>query len=194
MKKTTYLLIVSLLFSTSLFADVATKTTMLEDLGIHYDEEKITDEESEKFTEERAWKLNLHPTMGHITAGLMAASVFTALMARNRDNNRGRTDGTGPINFHRGLSYVTALSYYYTGYLSLTAPKPVNFEDGHDRKLHKHMAYIHVPMMILAPILGTIAYSQRKKYGETRGIGKMARPAMYLGAAAFFTAWGVMTF
>lgn len=193
MKKLSIILFVSLLFSSSLYSEEV-KTTMLEDLGIHYDENKITNEQMDNFLEERTWKMNLHPTMGHITAGLMTVSVATALMAKNRDNNKGRTDGTGPINLHRAISYITAASYFFTGYLSLTAPKPVDFEDEHDRKIHKHLAYVHVPAMILAPILGTIAYNQRKKYGETRGIGKMARPAMYIAAAAFFGAWGVMTF
>lgn len=166
---------------------------MLQDLGIHYDEDKVNEKELDAYLEERAWKLERHKLMGHVTMGLMTASFVTAMMARNRRKNRG-WDGRGPITLHKNLGYTTALSYYYTAYLSLTAPKPTNFDDEHERKIHKHMAYIHFPTMILAPILGTIANNQWEKDGKTSGLGKLAKPVMYAGALSFFAAWGVMTF
>jgi hypothetical protein len=169
--------------------------TLLQSLGIHFDETKLTSDEVERLVEEREWKLSHHRTMGHVTAGLMAASFITALAAK-RNGRKGNRQGSGmgPWRRHQHLSYLTSLSYFYTAYLSLSAPKPMDFEDEHERKIHKHMAYIHFPMMVLAPILGTIAINQIDKDGEVSGIGKLARPAMYLGAISFFTAWTVMTF
>ena len=188
------LLIVSGLFVSSTSFGVTKKKLTLKDISIYYDRNKVTSEASKALIDERSRKLSLHQTMGHITAGLMVASFLTAIMAKNKQDKSDRKNNKNPYSMHRSLSYLTAASYYYTGYLSLTAPKRRDFKDEHKRKIHKHLAYIHIPMMILTPILGTIAYNQQKNNGTIHGIGKLARPIMYLSLTSFLSAWGIMTF
>ena len=178
------------------FAVETTKNeTLLKKLGIHFDptDKKITQEEMMKFYDKRTHKLKAHRHMGHATAAMMLASFFTARKARNDRDFSGAKKGNA-LKMHRNLSYVTALSYYATAYMSLTAPKPTVMVDESKRVWHKRMAYVHFPIMILAPIIGTIAYNQIKKDGETSGVGKLQKPVMYAGTLSFFAAYTVMTF
>lgn len=171
----------------------ATNPIQLQDIGIHFDPKTLSDKEANFLYNERASKLELHPKMGKITAGLMLASFLTAQMARAKRGNINNA-GNGALKIHKNLSYFTAISYYTTAYLSLSAPKPIDFEDDSQRIWHKRLAYIHFPIMILAPIIGTIAYNQIQKNGKVSGIGKLQRPMMYIGSAAFLSAYLVMDF
>ena len=61
------------------------------------------------------------------------------------------------------LGSVTADMYFMTAYYAIRAPKIPGTTTRGPIRLHKALAWIHGPGMILTPILGAMAFSQEIK-------------------------------
>ena len=70
---------------------------------------------------------------------------------------------------------------------SIAAPKIPGIETRGNIRLHKALAWIHGPGMILTPILGAMAYNQERQGEKVHGIAK-AHSAV---AAVTYTAFGL---
>jgi hypothetical protein len=172
----------------------------MEDLGVFSSsvpEGQMTD----SILEMRENKLHHHKKMGHITMGLMTASFLTAVLAKHdiddaRSSRGGlrSKDDASKLNLHMGLSLATLASYYTTAYFSLSAPKSDAYQDESARSWHKGLAWIHGPAMILAPILGALAFKDHHDGEEVGGLGKLHKPVMMAGFAAFLASYSIAVY
>lgn len=186
-------LLASLLLCTNLFAQE--KELTLFDL-------RIPESEYTKDMQDiREKKLVMHKHMGALTLGLATATVITAIMAKNKvDDARAARGGrmeksdADEFNLHVMTAGLTLASYFTTAYFSISAPKADTMADVDSVKWHKRLAMVHMPAMIIGPILGLKALDDYKRGRNPRGIAKMHRPLMVLGAAALAGAAIVVEF
>ena len=146
---------------------------------------------TKEMQDERNHKLVMHKHMAGVTLGLVAASILTAVLAKKGvDDDRaargGRMDRSDADNFnlHVMTAGLTLASYLATAYFSMSAPKADVMMDSEKVKWHKRLAFVHMPAMILGPILGLKAINDYKKGKNPSGIAKLHRPLMLAGAAA----------
>jgi hypothetical protein len=125
----------------------------------------------------RSHMLQIHQKLGLITFFPLVASVVSATQAGGRHN-------TGSIgrDVHMALGSATAGLYFATAYYAIFAPKIPGVKPRGPIRFHKAMAWIHGPGMILTPILGAMADSQRSQGERVHGIAK------YHGQVAIVTA------
>lgn len=149
----------------------------------------------------REKKLNGHKHLAALTLGLTAATIITAIIAKNKvDDDRaargGRMDKSDADNFnlHVMTAGLTMASYFATAYYSISAPKADAMADSSSVTWHKRLAFIHMPAMIIGPILGLKAIDDYKKGKNPSGVAKLHRPLMILGAAALAGAAVVIEF
>jgi hypothetical protein len=90
---------------------------------------------------------------------------------------------------------MTAGAMYFTtaGY-AWTAPEVDEKPSRGVTKLHKALAFVHVPCIIAAPILGYQAYKQHDRGEEVHGMAKHHQSIAGVGYAAFMTAGLLMVF
>lgn len=151
--------------------------------------------------ETRDRKLKGHQHLAALTFGLAIASAVTAVIATNKVKNarearNGRYDSTdgNKFNLHALTAGLTLASYLTTAYYSISAPKSESMEDTEGVKWHKRLAYVHMPAMIIGPILGLKAIDDYKKGKNPTGIAKLHKPIMALGLAALAGAAIVVEF
>lgn len=151
--------------------------------------------------EVRDHKLKIHKHLAGATLGLAAASVLTAILAKKKVNDDraargGRMDSADAkdFNLHLATAGLTLVSYFTTAYFSISAPKAETMEDNNSVKWHKRLAYIHMPAMIIGPILGMKAISDYRKGRNPSGISKLHAPIMMVGVAALAGAAVVIEF
>lgn len=114
--------------------------------------------------DKRSHMLKIHQRLGLITTVPLAATLLTAGLAGGHS-----TSSTGR-DLHAALGTITAGMYLTTAYYSIFAPKIPGTPTRGPIKLHKILAFIHGPGMILTPILGAIAFDQKSKGERVHGI------------------------
>lgn len=160
-----------LFFSNNIMAEPSKKLE-LKDLGFSAEETKGSEEKTQVM-EERAYKLKTHQVLGIITWAAMALTMLSA------------PDHKKTSDVHKILGLSTTALYFTTAYFSLSAPPLVQDSNkGLNIKLHKILAWIHFPLMILTPVTGFIAENQIKKGQKVHGFGSAMGP---LGTATFLT-------
>lgn len=127
----------------------------------------------------RTHMLKVHQTLGLITAAPMLATVITGGMAG------GRKTSSTDRDLHVGLGSLTAGMYFTTAYFAIAAPKIEGTKTRGPIRLHKALAWIHGPGMVLTPILGAMAYSQKSKGERVHGIASAHGPVAVVTAAAY---------
>jgi hypothetical protein len=193
----TIILVFSFLFSSLTFAEIQKKKKKLSLFDLRIPESEYTKE----MEDSREKKLHAHPHLGFLTLGLAALAGVTAVIATNkvkkaRDGRNGTYDSSDgdKFNTHALMAGLTLASYLTTAYFSISAPKSDAMEDLDSVKWHKRLAYIHVPAMIIGPILGLKAIDDYKKGKNPSGIAKLHKPVMALGLAALIGAAVVVEF
>ena len=150
----------------------------LSDLGFNTAETQSNPQEQARL-DRRTHMLKTHQKMGLITAGPLAATIITGFAAGGKKTSSGTRD------FHAALGSATAGLYFTTAYFAIRAPK---IEGTHTRgpiRVHKTLAWIHGPGMILTPILGAIAFDQKSKGEKVHGIASLHGPVAIITGAAF---------
>ena len=150
----------------------------LEDLGFSPVESQA-DAKKQALLDKRTHMLKIHQRMGLITTIPMIASVVTSL------NAGGRSEGTASRDLHVALGALTGDLYGITAYYAIRAPKIAGTETRGPIKFHKAMAWIHGPGMILTPILGAMAFSQKNNGEKVHGIAAAHGPVAIVTAGAF---------
>jgi Carboxypeptidase regulatory-like domain len=150
----------------------------LQDLGFSPAEIKGSPKE-QALLERRTHMLKIHQRLGLITTLPMIASVATSINAGGRDTSN--TDRT----VHMILGSATADLYFTTAYFAIRAPRVPGTRSRGPIRFHKAMAWIHGPGMILTPILGALAYSQKNNGERVHGIAKAHGPVAIVTAGAF---------
>ena len=162
----------------------------LEDLGISPNQVQGNAQDQARL-DKRAHMLKMHQRFGLITAGLLAATVITSPGAKAKHGMPGSATGR---DLHGVLGLVTTDMYFTTAYFAIRAPKVPGTETRGPIRLHKALAWIHGPGMILTPILGAMAYSQLNHGEKVHGIAKAHSAVADVTYAAFGAAIVSVTF
>ena len=149
----------------------------LQDLGISQSQVQGNPKEQARL-DKRSHMLKVHQELGLITVGPLVATVFTGFFAGGKPTVTSSTDR----DLHAALGSATAGLYFASAYYAIFAPKIKGTKVEGNIKLHKALALIHGPGMILTPILGEMAFHQRSQGERVHGI------AHYHGQVAIVTA------
>ncbi len=150
----------------------------LSDLGFSPAESQANARE-QALLDKRTHMLKIHQRMGLITAGPLIATVITSI------NAGGKSEGTASRDLHVALGALTGDLYGITAYYAIRAPRIPGTETRGQIKVHKILAWVHGPGMILTPILGAMAFNQKNNGEKVHGIASAHGPVAIVTAAAF---------
>ena len=139
----------------------------------------------------RTRMLQIHQKLGMITVAAMVAALVTSSGAKGHHGLPGSPTGR---NVHMALGATTAGLYAATAYFALAAPRVPGIQVRGPIRLHKAMAWIHGPGMIMTAVLGAMAYEQMNKGERVHGIAKYHSTAAIVTAAALGTAVFAVSF
>jgi hypothetical protein len=139
----------------------------------------------------RSHMLQIHQKLGLLTTIPMVVAIITGPGAKG---HHGLPGSPGGRELHAGLGILTTGMYFTSAYFAIRAPKIPDTKSYGLIRLHKALAWIHGPGMILTPILGAIAYSQLSNGERVHGIAKYHSWAAYTTAAAYGAAILTVTF
>ncbi len=168
-------------------APPATQAPSLGDLGFPAEATKPNPEE-QALLDKRSHMLKVHQRLGLITAVPLVATVVTGGMAG------GKSTSSTTRDLHAALGAATAGLYFTTAYYAIFAPKPKGTETRGSIRLHKALAWIHGPGMVLTPILGVMAFEQKSKGERVHGIASAHGPVAIVTAAAYGAAIASVSF
>lgn len=159
----------------------ASNTPSLQGLGFPPNEIQGNAKEQELLNR-RSHMLQIHQKLGLIAAIPMVAAIFSGPGAKGHHGLPGSPTGR---DVHMGLGIVTTGLYWASAYYAIRAPRIPDEKSYGLIRLHKAMAWIHGPGMILTPILGAIAFSQLSRGERVHGIAKYHAWAAYTTTAAY---------
>jgi hypothetical protein len=131
--------------------------------------------------DKRSHMLKMHQRFGLITLAPLVATIVTSSMAGGRHSTATGRD------VHGALGSVTADMYFMAAYYAIRAPRIAGTTTRGPIRLHKALAWIHGPGMVLTPILGALAFSQENKGEKVHGIAKLHSTV----ADVTYTAFGI---
>lgn len=129
--------------------------------------------------DKRSHMLKVHQRFGLITTAPLIATVFSGFGAGGKQTSSTDRD------LHAALGSVTAGLYGITAYYAIFAPKIPGTETRGPIKVHKILAWIHGPGMVLTPILGAMAFSQKSNGEKIHGIASLHAPVAVITAGAY---------
>jgi hypothetical protein len=150
----------------------------LEDLGFSAAESK-SNAKQQALLDKRTHMLKIHQRMGLITTIPLIATVILGPGAG------GKSEGTATRDLHVALGALTGDLYGITAYYAIRAPRIKGTEKRGPIRFHEAMAWIHGPGMILTPILGAMAFSQKNNGEKIHGIASAHGPVAIVTAGAF---------
>lgn len=156
----------------------STKPPSLEDLGFSPAQTQGNAQDQARL-DKRTHMLKIHQRLGLITLAPLVATFITSANAGGK--NTSNTDRT----VHLVLGAVSGDLYFMTAYYAIRAPRIPGTETRGPIRLHKALAWIHGPGMILTPILGALAYNQKNNGEKVHGIAQAHGPVAIVTGAAF---------
>jgi hypothetical protein len=150
----------------------------LQDLGIPSGEVQGSASDQARLNK-RSHMLMLHQRLGLIAAVPLIATVATSFGAG------GRSTSTGDRWAHLALGSAAGDLYFTSAYFAIFAPKIPGTHSRGQIRVHKALAWIHGPGMILTPILGAIAFDQKSKGEKVHGIASAHGAVAIVTAAAY---------
>jgi hypothetical protein len=150
----------------------------LQDLGISSGEAQGSPTDQARLNK-RSHMLMLHQRLGLIAAVPLIATVATSFGAG------GRSTSTADRWVHLALGSATGDLYFTSAYFAIFAPKIPGTHSRGQIRVHKALAWIHGPGMILTPILGAIAFDQKSKGEKVHGIASAHGAVAIVTAAAY---------
>lgn len=126
----------------------------------------------------RTHMLKIHQTLGLITLAPLAATVIVSGGAKEKHvrNTDGTTTTTvippsnAGVDLHAALGSATAAMYGLTAYYAIAAPKIHGVKPRGAIRLHRDLVWVHLPGLVLTPILGGMALSQEENGQKVHGI------------------------
>jgi len=150
----------------------------LSDLGFSTAQTQSNAEEQARL-DKRTRMLKTHQKLGLITTVPLAATIITGFGAGGKQTSSGTRD------LHVVLGSTTAGLYFTTAYFAIFAPKIHGTETRGPIRVHKTLAWIHGPGMILTPILGALAFEQKSKGEHVHGLASLHGPVAIITGAAY---------
>ncbi len=129
--------------------------------------------------DKRTHMLKVHQRLGLITTAPMLATVIMGSFAG------GRSTSSTTRDVHAALGATTTGLYFTTAYFAIRAPKISGTQTRGPIRLHKALAWIHGPGMVLTPILGIMAFQQKSRGERVHGIASAHGAVGYITAAAY---------
>jgi len=159
----------------------------LGDLGFPTEQTKPNPQQ-QALLDKRSHMLKVHQRLGLITAVPLLATVITGSSAG------GKSTSSSTRDLHAALGATTAGLYFTTAYYSIFAPKIKGTPTRGPIRVHKALAFIHGPGMILTPILGAMAFQQKSNGEKVHGIASAHAPVAYITAIAYGAAIASVSF
>jgi hypothetical protein len=156
----------------------STTAPSLSDLGLSLEQTQGNARE-QALLDKRTHMLKIHQRMGLITTIPLVATVILGPGAG------GKSEGTATRDLHVALGSLTGDLYGITAYYAIRAPRIPGTKKRGPIKFHEAMAWIHGPGMILTPILGAMAFSQKNNGEKVHGIAQAHGPVAIVTAGAF---------
>jgi hypothetical protein len=156
----------------------STTAPSLSDLGLTPEQTQGNARE-QALLDKRTHMLKIHQRMGLITTIPLVATVILGPGAG------GKSEGTAARDAHVALGSLTGDLYGITAYYAIRAPRIPGTKKRGPIKFHEAMAWIHGPGMILTPILGAMAFSQKNNGEKVHGIAQAHGPVAIVTAGAF---------
>lgn len=150
----------------------------LGDLGFTPEEAK-GNAQAQARLDKRSHMLKTHQRLGLITTAPLIATLITSSGAAGR---HGTASGR---ELHAALGSVTAGLYLTTASFAIFAPKVPGTTVRGPIRLHRALAWIHGPGMILTPVLGAMAYNQRSNGEKVHGIAQAHSAVAIVTGAAY---------
>jgi hypothetical protein len=129
--------------------------------------------------DKRSHMLKIHQRLGLITTAPLLATLFSSGFAAGKMSTPAERD------VHAALGSTTASLYIATAYFAIFAPRIPGAHSRGQIRLHKAMAFIHGPGMILTPILGAMALDQRNNGEKVHGIASAHSTVAAVTAVAY---------
>ena len=114
--------------------------------------------------DKRSHMLKIHQRLGLITMAPLVATLFAA------NGAAGHNSSVSGRDLHAILGGTTAALYLTTASFAIFAPKIAGTPTRGSIRVHRALAWIHGPGMILTPILGSLALAQRDRGEKVHGI------------------------
>jgi len=162
-------------------APAQTAGPSLEDLGFKPSQTQGSSQ-YQSLLDRRSHMLQVHQRLGLITTAPLLATLITAPGAKGHHGLPGNASGR---ELHAALGSTTAALYFTSAYFAIRAPTIPGIEVKGPIRVHKALAWIHGPGMILTPILGAIAYSQLSNGERVHGIAKYHSWVAWTTAGAY---------
>ena len=150
----------------------------LEDLGITPAQTKGS-AQAQALLDRRTHMLKVHQRLGLITIAPFVATFISSAGAGGK-----QTSSTGR-DLHAALGVTTAGLYFTSAYFAIRAPKIPGTQTRGPIRLHKTLAWIHGPGMVLTPILGEIAFAQKSRGEKVHGVATLHGPVAIATGVAF---------
>ena len=159
----------------------------LEDLGISPQQAQGNAQDQARL-DKRSHMLKIHQRLGLIDTIPLIATVATSFGAG------GRSTSNDWRWTHLALGSATGDLYFTSAYFAIFAPKIPGTQVKGPIRLHKALAWIHGPGMILTPILGAMAFDEKSKGERVHGIASAHVPVALVTAGAYGAAILSLTF
>jgi hypothetical protein len=159
----------------------------LGDLGFPPEQTQANPKE-QALLDKRTHMLKIHQKLGFITLFPLVATVVTSVGAGGRSTSRTSRD------IHTALGAATGDLYFTSAYFAIRAPKVPGTQTRGQIRLHKALAWIHGPGMVLTPILGAMAFDQKSKGEKVHGIAQAHGPVAIVTAGAYGAAFMSVAF
>lgn len=150
----------------------------LQDLGISSAQAQGTAQDQARL-DKRSHMLKLHQRLGLIAAVPLIATVATSFGAG------GKSTSTSDRYLHLALGSAAGDLYFMSAYFAIRAPGIPGTPRRGQIRVHRALAWIHGPGMILTPILGAIAFDQKSKGEKVHGIARAHGAVAIVTAAAY---------
>jgi Carboxypeptidase regulatory-like domain len=150
----------------------------LKDLGFPADQ-SLGNAQAQARLDKRSHMLKIHQRLGLITIAPLLATLITS------NGAAGRNSSASGRELHAALGAVTAGMYFTTAYFAIRAPTVPGAKTRGPIRVHKALAWIHGPGMILTPILGAMAYAQRNRGETVHGIASAHSAVAAITGAAY---------
>src|ERR1700722_16096983 len=150
----------------------------LSDLGLTPEQTQGNARE-QALLDKRTHMLKIHQRVGLITTIPLVATVILGPGAG------GKSEGTATRDLHVALGALTGDLYGITAYYAIRAPRIKGTQKRGPIRFHEAMAWIHGPGMILTPILGAMAFSQKNNGEKVHGLAAAHGPVAIVTAGAF---------
>lgn len=150
----------------------------LSDLGFSPSETQGSTAEQERL-DRRSHMLKMHQTLGLIaTAPLVATVILGARAGGSQESSTAR-------DVHAAIGSATVGLYAASAYYAIFAPSIPGTVTHGPIRAHKILAWIHGTGIVLTPILGAMAFSQKSKGEKVHGLASLHGPVGIITAGAY---------